>query len=291
MSKLHIILHIGPHKTGTTSIQAWLLSNQHELIKNGIYYPTPEKYGPGHVELAWELVGINNTQISNERINNDIAKALSQGADKLFISSEELSKGILNNSLYDFAKNSEFKIDVLITMNEYVNRLRSTIYETIKHGAKYDFEAFDYMDFIMNHNHPGVRPNFLHEVTLAFPNRKIVVMMVDKNNPNKIFEKIKNYLNLDISLPKNKKLNSTANHNLPTEIMNFFNDKLNLDIESRIALAQWISNLLLKNHNLITKFNGLETTHKENVFLNHLADIQASQLVMLNQLGKIELHV
>jgi len=288
MSNPHIILHIGPHKTATTSVQQWLLSTQQRLIKNGIYYPTPEKNGPGHAELAWELVGLNNIQMSHERINNKIAEALNLKADKLLISSEELCYGILNKSLHNFQKNSGLKIDVLITMNDYVNRLKSSIYETIKHGATYDFQAFNYMDFIMKH--PGVRPNFLHEVTLAFPNSKIVVMMVDKNNPDKIFETIKNYLNLDIELPKNKIMNSLRDHHLPIEIMNFFNGKVNLDFQSRKGLTALISNLFLKNQKLITNFKGLEMTEKENIFLNHLADIQASQLAMLNELGKIELH-
>jgi len=288
MSKPHIILHIGPHKTATTSVQQWLLSAQQKLIKNGIYYPTPEKYGPGHAELAWELVGLNNIQMSYERINHYIAEALNLKADKLLISSEELCYGVLNKSLHNFQKNSGLKIDVLITMNDYVNRLKSSIYETIRHGATYDFQAFNYMDFIIKH--PGVRPNFLHEVTLAFPNSKIVVMMVDKNNPNKIFETIKNYLNLDIELPKNKIINSLRDRHLPIEIMNFFNGKANLDFQSRKGLTELISNLFLKNQKLITNFKGLEMKEKENIFLNHLGDIQASQLAMLNELGKIELH-
>lgn len=286
MSNPHIILHIGPHKTGTSSVQQWLLNNQQELMKSGIYYPTPEKYGPGHAELAWELLGLNNTQKSNERINNEIAKALSLGANKLIISSEELSFGVLNNTLHDFAKNIELKIDVIITMNDYVNRLMSSIYENIKHGVTYDFQEIDYIDFIIKY--PSVRPNFLHEVTLAFPNSKIVVMMVDKNNPDKIFEIIKNYLNLDISLPNNKILNATSDRHMVIEIMNFFNRKVNLDIQSREVLAVHIANLLHKNKKLITGFKGIEISEKENFFLNHLADIQAAQLAMLSELGKIE---
>ena len=36
---MELIIHIGTHKTGTSSLQTFLATNRSVLIKHGIYYP------------------------------------------------------------------------------------------------------------------------------------------------------------------------------------------------------------------------------------------------------------
>ena len=52
-------LHIGTHKTGTSSLQTLLLSNEECLERNGIFVPRSRRPlpGGGHHNLAWELSG------------------------------------------------------------------------------------------------------------------------------------------------------------------------------------------------------------------------------------------
>jgi hypothetical protein len=50
--RLHV--HIGTHKTGTTSIQLFLHDHRQRLRASGIYVPTTGRVGPGHHNLAWE---------------------------------------------------------------------------------------------------------------------------------------------------------------------------------------------------------------------------------------------
>lgn len=52
-----ICIHIGTHKTGTTSIQAFLATNRDRLRLEGIYVPQAGMTDPlsGHHNLAWQL--------------------------------------------------------------------------------------------------------------------------------------------------------------------------------------------------------------------------------------------
>lgn len=55
-----IYIHIGPHKTGTTTLQFSLFLNKDKLKKNGILYPDSGIISaklPGHHNLAWEILG------------------------------------------------------------------------------------------------------------------------------------------------------------------------------------------------------------------------------------------
>ncbi len=56
---MHIFIHIGDHKTGTTSIQAFLRSHAEELRSAGIYVPVSgtNSLTSGHHNLAFQLNG------------------------------------------------------------------------------------------------------------------------------------------------------------------------------------------------------------------------------------------
>ncbi len=52
-----LILHIGAHKTGTTSIQASLGHAYDDLLSEGVLYPRAGRAGPGHANICWEHLG------------------------------------------------------------------------------------------------------------------------------------------------------------------------------------------------------------------------------------------
>ena len=53
---MNLVLHIGRHKSGTSSLQHWLFSNREHLKKDGFLYPMSGLYGrAAHHELAWAL--------------------------------------------------------------------------------------------------------------------------------------------------------------------------------------------------------------------------------------------
>ena len=54
-----IVFHIGMHKTGTTAIQGSLSRAYDTLLARGILYPHAGRAGPGHAQLARELMNTN----------------------------------------------------------------------------------------------------------------------------------------------------------------------------------------------------------------------------------------
>ena len=63
MKKIYI--HIGCHKTGSTSIQHFFFKNKNILLKNNIYIPkqkNPFDYTINHSDIAMELLKENNAE-------------------------------------------------------------------------------------------------------------------------------------------------------------------------------------------------------------------------------------
>lgn len=102
MSKL--ILHVGTHKTGTTSIQSLASSNRDELVSKGLCYPDPVKWfkvdarlqsANAHFSFANALARYNEKdQRQLSRFRNHISESLGKGMDVL-VSAESLYRHIL----------------------------------------------------------------------------------------------------------------------------------------------------------------------------------------------------
>jgi hypothetical protein len=54
---MQVIFHVGPHKTGTTSIQNFMQLNSAFLKSSGVYVPEPLSSLPGNHEIPWALLG------------------------------------------------------------------------------------------------------------------------------------------------------------------------------------------------------------------------------------------
>jgi len=71
VTKPRLLLHVGSHKTGTTSIQAALAANRSWLESRGIYYPNPKPYlfgkSDAHHDLAHGLAGDNRREAARMR--------------------------------------------------------------------------------------------------------------------------------------------------------------------------------------------------------------------------------
>jgi hypothetical protein len=79
---MNIIIHIGWHKTGTTSVQAFLKKNYYQLIsENKLYYPSEGLVSYGHHQIAWSLKGDKSPwgKLSSANENILIEKAIESG--------------------------------------------------------------------------------------------------------------------------------------------------------------------------------------------------------------------
>jgi hypothetical protein len=134
---MEIIIHIGRHKTGTTSIQNFLALNEDLLLNRyGIYYPEIgrdplRKY---HHPLFADWAA-NKKKLDLQLINKIIENAKRKSASRILLSSEALSQDCITETKWIQLKEA-FNEEILIIV--YLRRqdkyLQSMYAEEIKHG-------------------------------------------------------------------------------------------------------------------------------------------------------------
>ena len=98
--RMHIVVHIGPHRTGTTTLQELLAENRTNLAEFGIYYPEDAIGSKAHHVLAWScqhrdlsLIGhFNETRSSEQILKGWLSEAQDKNCGTLLMSSEEFAK-------------------------------------------------------------------------------------------------------------------------------------------------------------------------------------------------------
>jgi hypothetical protein len=94
MRKRICYIHVGPHKTGTTSIQSFLRENRSELLKHGYFVPESGNIHGGHHPLVRQLCGKNVPNIHN-RAAAKFTEALTQTLCEAVVISSEAFDGLL----------------------------------------------------------------------------------------------------------------------------------------------------------------------------------------------------
>ena len=96
MQKRVCYIHVGPHKTGTTSIQWFLQENRAELLKHGYFVPESETKRGAHHALAEKLAGMEVGEHREPLVAKSIRALGETPAETIVISSEAL-EGILES--------------------------------------------------------------------------------------------------------------------------------------------------------------------------------------------------
>ena len=99
MAKRVCYIHIGPYKTGTTSIQWFLKENQLDLLKHGYFVPDSEAKHGGHHALARKLCGQELPKHKQSAAAEFVRQLNQSASQKVLISSETLD-GLLRNAQY-----------------------------------------------------------------------------------------------------------------------------------------------------------------------------------------------
>ena len=89
-------VHVGPHKTGSTSIQWFLQENRAELLKHGYFVPESETRRGAHHTLAEGLAGLDVGEHREPLVARSIAAIAERPAQAIIISSEAL-EGLFRN--------------------------------------------------------------------------------------------------------------------------------------------------------------------------------------------------
>jgi hypothetical protein len=141
-----VALHVGTHKTGTTSLQAMVARHQQHFDDQGLYYPKRGRVGDGHHNVAWELNGDDRydpTRGSLVDLVVELEKSQPRGVllssedfEYLYRRPEELEK--LRSELAMLG----YRARVVVALREPTEYLESLYAELIKHGLDKDVRTF-----------------------------------------------------------------------------------------------------------------------------------------------------
>ena len=193
-SNLQLVLHVGPPKTGTTSLQTMLQRLYGAPTTRRIWYPTPAAMGPGHALLAELAVGFNNEIPNPQVINHLLSQARSGDCKTLIISSENFSEIGTSAGLALRAVLEECESHLVFTLSPIARRLLSVWQEFVKHGVT--TRLAESCDMIINQ--PGMRSDFVERlISLLNPSRATVIVTNTENSAAKIAQDFCSAIGLD----------------------------------------------------------------------------------------------
>ena len=140
-----LVIHIGTHKTATTTFQRICFTFKEFLLQKDIYYPTLEDYPRlrNHAPVAWNLDQINKSEGQKY-----LEKILSSSHDKehstTLLSSEDFENMLVNHKILEQIIQTASKlrfdsIEILTVIRNPKDYLNSIYNELSKHGAIIDY--------------------------------------------------------------------------------------------------------------------------------------------------------
>ena len=252
---MQICFHIGPHKTGTTSIQAYLLRSIGSADPVERWYPYTKPSEPGHAEYARDWL------FRDARMFRDlIARAERAGVRQMIVSAEDF------DNLYD--KNQDvlsellrpFDVHLIITMNSLIGRAASSWQEAVKHG--YPHALADASKLIFNM--PGYRPDFVDVARqVVRPARTSIIVAARDQSPVKLIGDFCLTLGQPVPSPGQPVPRSNVRlHWSEAEQMRMMNQKvreLGLPPENRKAIRKTMLQGLLKARDKAFSYRRIET--------------------------------
>ena len=145
MAKRVCYIHIGPHKTGTSSIQWFLKENRAELLKHGYFVPESGANRGAHHAIARKLCG-QELRAHQQSAGANFARALDETPSEAVIVSSEALEGLLRNRDYAkafFTRIRELNLEpklVLFPRNQsqQINSLYSSVVRRFRRSEPFD---------------------------------------------------------------------------------------------------------------------------------------------------------
>jgi len=174
MAKRVCYVHIGPHKTGTTSIQWFLKENRAELLKHGYFVPESGNISGGHHPLVRQLCGQAVREHQRKTAAGFVSAIKDTTCEAIVISSESLGDLLINRNCARqfFGRLEELNLEpklVFFPRNQS-QLLNSRYTEVIKAFHRSEpFETFVQAEI----RHPNFRYSNLTALTEAFTSKLI----------------------------------------------------------------------------------------------------------------------
>ena len=133
-----LYLHIGTHKTGSTSIQEWCSTNVERLLRDGIYYPDFFEHEKGnHSPMAWAFSGDPRAQSFGTL--NDLDANLKRVTCESILCSGEEFEFLNDGEVQDVASFFDsYNVKVLLFLRPQSELLRAEYVEWLKQGLTSD---------------------------------------------------------------------------------------------------------------------------------------------------------
>lgn len=147
-------IHIGTHKTGTTSIQHLLSRNSSALEERGYFYPQAGRLDwlPGHHNLAWEISGDLRYRSDYGSID-DLIREVKNKSEHIILSSEDFGWSLYNGSngskFSDFIlllQSSGFLVTVILYVRNQIDYLPRAYLTALECGVKLSWREWEYFN-------------------------------------------------------------------------------------------------------------------------------------------------
>ena len=142
-------LHLGTHKTGTTSLQVFLTSNQARLARAGLYVPRAGRPWPplsGHHNVAWELNGDPRFDPRHGSLADLVVEVASARPPLACISSEDFEylhdKPHQLRRLIDALGSIGYDVKAIVYVRPQAGYAESLYATLVQHGLAVGFPEF-----------------------------------------------------------------------------------------------------------------------------------------------------
>jgi len=285
---MKIYLHVGPHKTGTTSVQKWMLNQRRQFLdSHQIYYPEPPEEGPGHALLAWDVLGIHGRDIDPLLLGKVIEDARRRDASRVFLSSEEFCIGLVEGTLENLAELNEYgQLELIVTLTPLVDRFLAEVSNLILYQYHFDLSDLDLEQ--LQPQRPGLRANLVQQLQDGIGAAKTHVIMVDKNQPDFLFQCLARILKVE--QPSRTLHINRRNTDSHSRILNFLNTELGvIDLDQKQRIAHEMESML-RAENLADRIPPIELDDVQQQRLEQIWATQYRDLRERHQRGEISLY-
>lgn len=195
--KLKLILHVGPHKTGTTSLQRALLRQYGSKKPQAIWYPTPADFGPGHAMIGWAALGLRGHAQPQPAIRELIETSLRSDCQVLILSSEIFAVAYRVKIAPLIEQTSDTDTHIVVTLSPIGRRAVSLWQEMVKHRSRIPLEHA--RDLVLSR--PGLAPGLTGHLAAHFPASKISVVIANPTAPMDLYRLFSEATGLPLSIP------------------------------------------------------------------------------------------
>ena len=193
--KLKLVLHVGPHKTGTTSLQ-WALYKQYAARgPRKLWYPTPLSKPPGHAVAAHASLGFGGTQ---PLLQDWIDEAQASVCETLIVSAEALCAAYPDKIGMLASQLTLCDVQLVLTLSPICRRSLSLWQGKLKH--RFDQPLNAAREEMLQA--PGLAADLTQAFADTFASAKVSVIVVDRKAPLDLYRHFASATGIPLEAPK-----------------------------------------------------------------------------------------